>query len=825
MPKNKQQEAQEKRLQKNIRQAKKTGADAKQGKTKSARSKPSKKGGFFAGLKADAPQTVQQSIPYREMYRDGICRLTDTLYTKTVQFFDINYQLAQADDKAQIFEGYCDFLNYFDASIHVQLTFINQRANMQDFTRSIDIPPRGDEYDGIRKEYGDMLKNQLQKGNNGLTKRKYITFGIEADDLRTAKMRLERIETDVLANFKTLGVQARSLNGLERLELLHSQLHPDGQEKFHFQWSDLPKTGLSTKDFISPSGLSFSKDGKTFRVGDHSGAVSFLQILAPELTDRLLADLLDLNDAVTVNLHIQSIDQAQAIRNIKRKMSDLQKMTIEEQKKAVRSGYDMDIIPTDLATYGEEAKNLLQDLQSRNERMFLVTVLVENIAAKRQKLFNDIFASSGVAQKYNCALKRLDYQQEQGLMSSLALGTNQIEIERGLTTSSTAIFVPFTTCELFQEGEALYYGLNALSNNLIMANRKTLKNPNGLFLGTPGSGKSFSAKREIVNVFLLTEDDIIIADPENEYGPLVQQFGSQGQVIDISPTSTNYINPMDINLDYSDDENPITLKSDFILSLCDLIIGGKEGLSPIERTIIDRCTRLVYREYLQNPCPENMPILGDLYELLLKQSEPEAQNIATALEIYVNGSLNVFNHRSNIQMDQHRVLCFQLKSLGKALKEIGLLIMQDAVWNRVTANRSKHKTTWFYMDEFHLLLKEEQTAAYSVEIWKRFRKWGGIPSGLTQNVKDLLASREIENIFENSDFIYMLNQAQGDRQILAKQLGISPHQLSYVTHSGPGEGLLFFGNVIIPFVDHFPKDTLLYSVLTTRPDEVAGTKA
>lgn len=701
MPKNKQQEAQEKRLQKNIRQAKKTGADAKQGKTKSARSKPSKKGGFFAGLKADAPQTVQQSIPYREMYRDGICRLTDTLYTKTVQFFDINYQLAQADDKAQIFEGYCDFLNYFDASIHVQLTFINQRANMQDFTKSIDIPPRGDEYDGIRKEYGDMLKNQLQKGNNGLTKRKYITFGIEADDLRTAKMRLERIETDVLANFKTLGVQARSLNGLERLELLHSQLHPDGQEKFHFQWSDLPKTGLSTKDFVSPSGLSFSKDGKTFRVGDHSGAVSFLQILAPELTDRLLADLLDLNDAVTVNLHIQSIDQAQAIRNIKRKMSDLQKMTIEEQKKAVRSGYDMDIIPTDLATYGEEAKNLLQDLQSRNERMFLVTVLVENIAAKRQKLFNDIFAASGVAQKYNCALKRLDYQQEQGLMSSLALGTNQIEIERGLTTSSTAIFVPFTTCELFQEGEALYYGLNALSNNLIMANRKTLKNPNGLFLGTPGSGKSFSAKREIVNVFLLTEDDIIIADPENEYGPLVQQFGSQGQVIDISPTSTNYINPMDINLDYSDDENPITLKSDFILSLCDLIIGGKEGLSPIERTIIDRCTRLVYREYLQDPCPENMPILGDLYDLLLKQSEPEAQNIATALEIYVNGSLNVFNHRSNIQMDQHRVLCFQLKSLGKALKEIGLLIMQDAVWNRVTANRSKHKTTWFYIDEFH----------------------------------------------------------------------------------------------------------------------------
>lgn len=746
MPKTKQQEAQEKRLQRNIKQAQKNRSAVKKAGKPAPHAKPSGKGGFFSGMKKDAPQTAQQSIPYKEIFKDGICRVNDRLYTKTIQFFDINYQLAQPDDKAQIFENYCDFLNYFDSTISIQLTFINQRANMQDFSKSIAIPPQGDEYDDIRREYADMLKNQLEKGNNGLSKRKYITFGIEADDLRSAKMRLERIEADIMNNFKTLGVQAISLNGLERLELLHSQLHPSGQEKLKFSWSDLAKTGNSTKDFIAPTSFTFSKDGKTFRIGDYSGAVSFLQILAPELTDRLLADMLDLDDAVTVNLHIQSIDQAQAIRNIKRKMSDLQKMKIEEQKKAVRAGYDMDIIPTDLATYGEEAQNLLQDLQSRNERMFLVTVLIQNIAPKRQKLFTDIFAASGIAQKYNCALKRLDYQQEQGLMSSLTLGFNQIEIQRGLTTSSTAIFVPFTTCELFQAGQALYYGLNALSNNLIMANRKLLKNPNGLFLGTPGSGKSFSAKREIVNVFLLTDDSIIIADPENEYGPLVKRFGDQGQVIDLSPTSSSYINPLDINLDYSDDENPITLKSDFVLSLCDLIIGGKNGLSPIEKTIIDRCTRLVYRKYLQDPCPENMPILGDLYDLLREQSEPEAQNIATALEIYVNGSLNVFNHQSNIDMDSHRVLCFQLKSLGKALKEIGLLIMQDAVWNRVTANREKHKTTWFYIDEFHLLLKG-QTGAFSVEIWKRFRKWGGIPSGLTQNVKDLLASREIENIF------------------------------------------------------------------------------
>jgi type IV secretory pathway VirB4 component len=476
----------------------------------------------------------------------------------------------------------------------------------------------------------------------------------------------------------------------------------------------------------------------------------------------------------------------------------------------------MDILPADLITYGSEALTLLNDLQSRNERMFLVTALVMNTAKTRRKLDADVFAAAGVAQKFNCVLKRLDFCQEQGLVSSLALGLNQVEIQRGLTTSSTAIFVPFTTCELFQTGEALYYGLNPLSNNIIMADRKQLKAPNGLFLGTPGSGKTFSAKREIVNVFLMTEDDIVVSDPEGEYHPLIARLG--GEVIKLSPVSAQYINPMDINPDYSDEEDPLTLKSDFVLSLCELIVGGKDGLQPVEKTIIDRCTRLVYRDYLANPAPERMPVLGDLYALLKSQPEAEAQRLATALEIYVTGSLNVFNHRTNVNAAS-RLLCYDIKELGKGLKKIAMLILQDAVWNRVTVNRMKRRTTWFYIDELHLLLKEEQTAAYTVEIWKRFRKWGGIPSGLTQNVKDLLASREIENIFENSDFVYLLNQAPGDRQFIAKQLGISPHQLSYVTHSGAGEGLMIYGSVIIPFIDHFPKDTEIYSLLTSKPQE------
>ena len=763
------------------------------------------------------PKSAQQTIPYVEMCRDGICKVNSKLYTKTIRYNDINYQLAQNEDKTAIFENWCDFLNYFDSSIFVQLSFINQKASLNEFKRQISIPTQEDAFNDIRSEYSDMLQAQLLKGNNGLLKRKYITFGIEADSLRTAKTKLDRIETDILNNFKTLGVQTEPLSGYERLRVLHDVFNMDSNEPFRFSFDMVARTGLSTKDFIAPTSFDF-REGKCFKMGKTIGAVSFLQILAPELNDRMLADFLDMDSNITVNLHIRTIDQAKAIKSIKMKITDLDKMKIEEQKKAVRSGYDMEIIPSDLATYGGEAKRLLQDLQTRNERMFLVTILLMNTAPTRQKLENAVFQTASIAQKYNCALKRLDFQQEEGLMSSLPIGVNQIEIERGLTTSSTAVFVPFTTQELFQSGEALYYGLNALSNNMIMVDRKRLKNPNGLILGTPGSGKSFSAKREMTNAFLITNDDIIVCDPEAEYFPLVQKLG--GQVIRISPVSTDYINPLDINTNYSEEENPLTLKSDFILSMCELIVGGKDGLQPVEKTIIDRSVRMVYQEFLADPKPEKMPILEDLYNILRNQKEPEAQRIATALEIYVHGSLNVFNHRTNVDVN-NRFVCYDIKELGKQLKKLGMLIVQDQVWNRVTVNRAQHKSTRYYMDEFHLLLKEEQTAAYSVEIWKRFRKWGGIPTGITQNVKDLLASREIENIFENSDFVYLLNQASGDRQILSKALNISPSQQNYITNSNAGEGLIFYGSTIVPFKDDFPKDTQLYRIMTTRVEEIA----
>ena len=798
-------------------QTKKTpGAAGAKPKRKLTRAEKKQIAAVIRAAKGDGKaHSAQKTIPYLTMYPDGICRVTEKKYSKSLSFEDINYQLAQADDKTAIFENWCDFLNYFDASVSVQLSFINQGTQRGEAEKAINIPAQDDAFNSIRSEYGDMLQNQLAKGNNGLVKAKYITFSVEADNLAAAKSRLARIETDVLNNFKVLGVSAHPMTGYERLQTLHGVFHPEG-EPFSFDFSWLAPSGLTTKDFIAPSSFRFG-EGRYFRMGKKLGSVSFLEILAPELNDRMLADILDLETGIIVNLHIKSIDQTEAIKTIKRKITDLDKMKIEEQKKAVRSGYDMDIIPSDLATFGSEAKNLLQDLQSRNERMFLLTFLVVNMADTRRKLENDIFAAAGIAQKYNCRLTRLDYMQEPGFMSSVPLGENLIPIQRGLTTSSTAIFIPFITQELFQTGASLYYGLNALSNNMILCDRKKLKNPNGLILGTPGSGKSFAAKREMANAFLITDDDIIICDPEAEYYPLVQRLN--GQVIRLSPTTAQYVNPMDINLNYSEDDNPLALKSDFILSLCELVIGGKEGLQPVEKTVIDRAVRNVYRPFLADPAPEKMPILGDLYDELLKQPEPEAARIAAALELYVSGSLNVFNHRTNVELN-NRLVCFDIKQLGKQLKKLGMLIVQDQVWNRVTVNRAEKKSTRYYMDEFHLLLREEQTAAYSVEIWKRFRKWGGIPTAITQNVKDLLASREVENIFENSDFVLMLNQAAGDRAILAKQLNISPQQMSYVTHSEAGEGLLFYGNVILPFVDRFPKDTELYRVMTTKPEEV-----
>lgn len=541
------------------------------------------------------PHSAQDRIPFDRMFPDGICRVGDNYYTKTIQFQDINYQLAMQEDQTAIFEEWCSFLNFFDSSIRFELSFMNMSTDAADFEKMIRIPFRKDAFNHIRSEFSSMLKKQLAHGNNGLTKTKYLTFGIEADSMKLAKPRLQHVETDLLNNFRRLGVRARTLNGKERLHLMHSMFHMGDEDKFHFDWKWLVGSGMSVKDFVAPTCFAFPKS-RVFQMGSLYGSMSYLQITASDLSDQVLKDFLEMESSQVITMHIQSVDQNKAIKTIKHTITELDRSKIEEQKKAVRAGYDMDIIPSDLATYGKDAKALLKELQSQNERMFLLTFMVMNTGKTEAELETNVFQASSIAQKYNCNLRRLDYQQEQGLMSCLPLAMNQIEIQRGMTTSSTAIFVPFTTQELFQNGkEAIYYGLNALSNNLIMVDRKKLKNPNGLILGTPGSGKSFSAKREITNAFLVSDDDIIVCDPEAEYTALVQKL--QGQVVKINPSSSQFINPMDINANYSEEDNPIALKADFILSLCELVVGGKEGLQPVEKTVIDRCVHQIYQKY------------------------------------------------------------------------------------------------------------------------------------------------------------------------------------------------------------------------------------
>lgn len=760
--------------------------------------------------------SAQETIPYASMSSDGICHVREKLYTKTMSFDDISYRLA--DDKTQkdIFDCYSHFLNSFDDSISLQLTFISKPSNLKALKQKIRIVNSNAGFEYIQKEFSEMLEKQLEKANDGFQKQKFITVGIKANNKNDATTKLYRICSDISSQLNSFGVKAEPINGKTRLALFNSCFNNEYDESFNFSWELVNKTGYTTKDFIAPSVFDF-REKNSFKSGNVCGSVSFVDITASELSDSFLSDLLELDMTLYINLHIKAVDRSEALRLVKRKITDIDKMKIDEQKKAVRSGYDMDILPSDINVFGVSAKNLLNDIEQNNQRLFMISFLIMNIAPNMRKLNSNIRSVKIVIQKHNCILKPLDFEQEQGLMASIPIGIFDSDIKRTITTNGAAILIPFNIREAFNSGkDCLYYGLNAITNNLIYADRKSLKNPNGLILGTPGSGKSFSAKREISNAYIATDDDIVICDPEAEYCSLVSYI--KGQVIKISQNSNCYINPFDIS-QKDTTENAVLLKTDFILSFCELVLGENEKLSASAKSIIDKAVRNIYVPYIENPIQSNIPVLEDLYNELLSINTDESKQITDGLEMYVHGSLNLFNHRTNIDVS-NRLVCFDIKDIGKQLKKAGMLVIQDFVWNRLSENRDNNKSTRYYIDEFHLLLADEQTALYSVEMWKRFRKWGGIPTGITQNVKSLLASREIETIFENSDFIYMLSQASGDRKILKKHLNISERQLKYVTNSKEGEGLIFFGDSILPFVDNFPKNTTLYKYMTTKPSEV-----
>ena len=758
----------------------------------------------------EIPKFTTDTFPIKNIYKDGIVELENKKFSKTIEFFDITYQLSPDDVKVNILEQWSELLNSFSDDCSVQLSFINQTINVADYEKAITIPrlpSMNPKFDEIRQEYSEILRNQFEKGNNSILKRKFVTLTVEANSLKEAKIKLEQVETSTLSNFNRLEVRAYSLNGNERINLLKIATTMENN-KVIYDWKD----ENNKIDLISPDELIFRKD--YFKCNKTFGCVSYFDIMSSHLTDQLLVDLLDTDTNICVNVHIQPIDQNKALKLIKRKVSDIDAMKIEEQKKANRNLYGEDLIPQELIANSDNSKKLLLQLQG-DEKYFQVTLLVTNYASNKRDLQTNFDKSNALVQRSTNIIRKLDYQQEDGYISTVPLGVNLLkEKERGLTTYSLAILEPFTTQELFQQNDkSLYYGLNALSHNMIMCDRLDLLNPNGLILGKPG--KSFSAKREIVNVFLTTNDPIMICDPEGEYGALVKALG--GQVITISPTSNDYINPLDISLDYNADGNPIALKSNFMLSFFELIMKP-HMVTPIDKGIIDGAVDNIYKEYFIDTNNHRMPTLTDLYEEIAKSNENAAQFITDSMKYYVYGNNNFFNHTTNVNMN-NRIICFDIKEMSDQLKPLAMLIIQDFVWARVAANRKKKIHTWFYIDEFHLLLNDKETAEYSVAIWKRFRKWGGVPTGITQNIKDFLQSMKVENIFENSDFIYMLGQGPKDRELLAEKLGISDNQMSYLNTNDSGKGLLKYGNIILPFEDNFPRDTRLYNLITTKLEE------
>ena len=773
------------------------------------------------------PETAQQTITLEKIYKDGICKVRENYYTKMVRFNDMNYELLDDNEKADVLTSYSKFINYFDPGIRFQLFLFNRHMGEAALAGQFHIEDRNDGHDDIREEFSGMLRDLSRKGTNGVIKDKFLIFGVEAPTYKEARDRLNNIEKDVIKNLTNIGTHAVPVDGRARVNILHEFFNQYSPEPFRFSFETMKQSGNSVKDYIAPPGFDLRFPSR-FKCGRMYGSTYYLDLIAPVLTDELIKRLLDIDDNITISMHMSTIDPVAAMKLVKKNLSDVQSSKIDQQKKAVRSGYDMDIMPPDIITDEKDLMDQLEILSSNNEKIIYTSIIVCCFGKTRKEHEALIQRVSGIVQTASCDLKCLMYKQEVGINAASPIGVNDTGENRTLTTSALAVMIPFNTQELFMTGEALYYGLNALSNNMILADRKRLRTPNGVILGTPGSGKSFSAKREIMGSFMMTDDDIIIVDPEGEYFPLVKELG--GEVIRLATDSKDYLNPMDIQLSHRGDKEALKLKSDFLITLCDAIAGGETGLANDEKGIIDTCIHGIYEDYFKDPRPERMPLLEDLYTALLHyipqdteenlamDARTKAVRIANSLVLYVNGSQNYFNHRTTVD-SRNRIICFDIKDLGKQLKELGMLIAQDAVWNRVSVNRQRRIATRYYCDEFHLLLRDKQTASYAVEMWKRFRKWGGIPTGLTQNVGDFLRSEEIEGILGNSDFVYLLNQNAKDQQILKDKLGLSDRQLKCVTNSEPGSGLILFDDVVIPFIDRYPTDTKTYAIMSTKPSE------
>lgn len=786
------------------------------------------------------PKTVQQSIPYVAVYEDsGIIEIAEGVFTKAYFLQDINYQIAKTQEQEEMFFRYGEFINSFDSSVRFQIVVLNKNMDQEEFEMKTLLKPRYDHFDDLREEYNEMLLDKIREGRNNMTKVKLLVVSVTEQDYEAALTRFAHLDADIATNIKKIGgSDATPLTTIERLESLYdiynvgneglfgAKMQKHNQEIEYFSFEHMSRLGLTTKDCVAPPFLEFKRD--YMMVGEKYARALYLKDLPTYLTDTILADLTNLNSNMLTSIQYTSVPADKALKIVRNQMININANMIERQKKASKAGYGIDLISPELQKAQEEANGLLQDLTSKNQKMFLINLVIVHFADDLETLNSDTETIQTVARRALCEIKPLLGQQENGLATALPLCHNKLAIERTLTTESVSVFMPFVSQELMQTN-GMYYGLNSVSRNLLLFNRKKSKNMNGFILGTPGSGKSFSAKREFLNVLLNTDDDVIVIDPESEYGRMAEllkgdENNPNSAVIRIAAGSDIHINPMDMDEDYADVDDPITLKSDFLISLCETAFSDRYGLTATQRSIIDRCCRAVYEPYMSSKAKTGkydkslIPTLLDFQAKLEEQPGYEAEQLATSLEIYTKGSLNVFAYPTNVNTDA-RFIVYDIKDIGNNIKSLAMLVVLDSVWNRILENKKKGRNTWFYIDEIYLLFKTETSANFLRELWKRARKWGGVPTGITQNVSDLLENDTARTMISNCDFVQMLNQAPLDRNVLAELLNISATQLSYITNSQPGEGLIYTGSSIVPFIDNFPKNTKMYRAMTTKLEE------
>ena len=757
------------------------------------------------------PKSVQDYIPIQKMWDDGIFKVGNR-YTKTFRFDDINYAVASREDKEAMFLEYSELLNSLDSGVTTKITINNHCRNRADFERSVLIPFKEDGLDIYRKEYNDMLLDKAT-GANSITQEKYITISVHKKDITEARNYFNRIGSELSSHFAKLGSVCSDIDGVERLRILHDFYRAGEETDFNFDVKESAKLGHDFKDYICPD--SMERADNYIKLGDKYARVLFLKDFASYIKDSMVTELTDLNRNMMFSIDVIPIPTDEAVREVENRLLGVETNITNWQRRQNSNNNFSAVVPYDMELQRKESKEFLDDLTTRDQRMMFATITMVHMADTKEQLDNDTEELQSIARKHLCQLAVLKFQQTDGLNTVLPIGARKIDALRTLTTESLAVFIPFKVQEILHDG-GIYYGQNSISNNMIVANRSFLLNGNSFILGVPGSGKSFTGKNEIVNLMLAGDADIIVIDPEREYSRLVEAMG--GATIKISATSNNHINAMDMNSEYGDGANPVTLKSEFILSLCEQLIGAN-NLGPMQKSIIDRCTATVYRDYQQRGYTGKVPTLKDFRAELLKQTEPEAKEIALAIELFTDGSLNTFAKETNVDVD-NRLICYDILDLGKQLLPIGMLVVLDNILNRITANRAKGKHTFIFIDEIYLLFQHEYSANFLFTLWKRVRKYGAYCTGITQNVDDLLQSHTARTMLANSEFLIMLNQASTDRLRLAELVNISDMQMSYITNVEAGRGLMKVGSALVPFFNKFPKHTKLYKLMTTKPGEV-----